>query len=216
MRYRGFNINCTPSDNDVLCEVFAGNDDLCENLLYEFTLYPKINISDDSKESVENAVIEYVNEYYDTIVERQDEDISNRNADLLGRAVCWIGEFQSGEELYNTLTENIGLTDDEIRELGFTSLAPYFDRDGYAQTIAEYLIDNGTEFTHTGNWHFDFSEINKTFGVSLPSDTEMLKAIVDELDRNIVADIDTTEDFDLDFYLKYCPNCEGEAITHSM
>ena len=33
----------------------------------------------------------------------------------------------------------------EIRDAGFLSLVPYFDKDGYAQTIAEYLIDYGTE-----------------------------------------------------------------------
>lgn len=161
MRYRGFNINCTPLDKDVY------------------------------------GVIKYVNEYYDTISERRDDDLSNRNATLLGRLVCWIGEFQSGEKLYDTLSSDIGLTDNEIRELGFRSLSPYFDREDYAQTIAEYMTDAGCAFTHSGNWHFDFSEINKAFGVSLPSDKEMLDAIVDAFDRNVVSDIDTTEDFDL-------------------
>lgn len=216
MRYRGFNINCTPLDKDVLCEVFAGND-AYENLLFEFMLYPGITISDDSKEAIENGVIKYVNEYYDTISERRDDDLSNRNATLLGRLVCWIGEFQSGEELYDTLSSDIGLTDNEIRELGFTSLSPYFDREDYAQTIAEYMTDAGCAFTHSGNWHFDFSEINKAFGVSLPSDKEMLDAIVDAFDRNVVSDIDTTEDFDLMLYLAYCPNAdEDETLTPQM
>lgn len=209
MRYRGFNINCTPYDEDILCEVFAGDDDACENLLYEFTLYPGATIPDSSKESIENGVVKFVNEYYEIISERRDDDISNRNATLLGRLVCWIGEFQSGEELYDTLSSDIGLTDDEIRELGFTSLSPYFDREGYAQTIAEYMTDTGCKLTHSGNWHFDFSEINKAFGVSLPSDKEMLDAIVDAFDKNIVSDIDTTEDFDLIFNLAYCPNADG-------
>ena len=60
---------------------------------------------------------------------------------MLGRAVCFLGEFQSGEELYDTLTDQIGLTDDEIREIGFKSLAPFFNRDYYAQTIAEYTVN---------------------------------------------------------------------------
>ena len=217
MRYRGFNINCTPLDKDVLCEVFAGNDDAYENLLFEFMLYPGTTIADDSKEAIENGVIKYVNEYYDTISERRDDDLSNRSATLLGRLVCWIGEFQSGEELYDTLSSDIGLTDDEIRELGFTSLSPYFDRKNYAQTIAEYMTDEGCEFTHSGNWHFDFSEINKAFGVSLPSDKEMLDAIVDAFDRKVVSDVDTTEDFDLMFYMAYCPNADGsEDLTPQM
>lgn len=93
---------------------------------------------------------------------------------MLGRAVCFLGEFQSGEELYDTLTDQIGLTDDEIREIGFKSLAPFFNRDYYAQTIAEYLIDEGTDKTHSGNYHFSFAEVNERFGTSLPGDKERL------------------------------------------
>lgn len=93
---------------------------------------------------------------------------------MLGRAVCFLGEFQSGEELYDTLTDQIGLTDDEIREIGFKSLAPFFNRDYYAQTIAEYLIDEGTDKTHSGNYHFSFAEVNERFGTSLPGDKEMI------------------------------------------
>lgn len=114
---------------------------------------------------------------------------------MLGRAVCFLGEFQSGEELYDTLTDQIGLTDDEIREIGFKSLAPFFNRDYYAQTIAEYLIDEGTDKTHSGNYHFSFAEVNERFGTSLPGDKEMLEKIVSALDSEIVADVDATEDF---------------------
>ena len=90
---------------------------------------------------------------------------------MLGRAVCFLGEFQSGEELYDTLTDQIGLTDDEIREIGF-------------------------------------AEVNERFGTSLPGDKEMLEKIVSALDSEIVADVDATEDFDLTFYLDYCPYAE--------
>lgn len=127
---------------------------------------------------------------------------------MLGRAVCFLGEFQSGEELYDTLTDQIGLTDDEIREIGVKSLAPFFNRDYYAQTIAEYLIDEGTDKTHSGNYHFSFAEVNERFGTSLPGDKEMLEKIVSALDSEIVADVDATEDFDLTFYLDYCPYAE--------
>lgn len=78
----------------------------------------------------------------------------------------------------------------------------------YAQTIAEYLIDEGTDKTHSGNYHFSFAEVNERFGTSLPSDREMLEKIVSSLDSEIVADVDTSEDFDLTFYLDYCPYAE--------
>lgn len=78
----------------------------------------------------------------------------------------------------------------------------------YAQTIAEYLIDEGTDKTHSGNYHFSFTEVNERFGTSLLSDREMLEKIVSSLDSEIVADVDTSEDFDLTFYLDYCPYAE--------
>lgn len=36
----------------------------------------------------------------------------------------------------------------------------------------------------------------------------MLEKIVSSLDSEIVADVDTSEDFDLTFYLDYCPYAE--------
>ena len=88
--------------------------------------------------------------------------------------ICFIGEFQAGEDLYNTLTDQLGMTDDEIRMIGFKSLVPFFDQNCYAQTIAEYMIDEGTELTSSGNYHFSFDEINERFGTNLPSDKAML------------------------------------------
>ena len=150
---------------------------------------------------------------FDELEEVLNFNKKSRLADMLGRAVCFLGEFQSGEELYDTLSDQIGLTDDEIREIGFKSLVPFFNRDYYAQTIAEYLIDEGTDKTHSGNYHFSFAEVNERFGTSLPGDKEMLDKIVSSLDSEIVADVDATEDFDLTFYLDYCPYAEdGEEL----
>ena len=104
------------------------------------------------------------------------------------------------------------MTDNEIREMGFTSLARYFDRDSYAQTIAEYIIDEGTADTMSGNIHIPFSEINERFGISLPSDTDMLNKIKDHLHNfsEIVSDLEVDEDFDLMFFTSYCPNYDDD------
>ena len=77
-----------------------------------------------------------------------------------------------------------------------------------AQTIAEYMTAEGTEMTRSGSYIFCFDEINQLFGTSLPDDANMVEQITDALDPNIVADADTTEGFDLVFYLDYCPNVE--------
>ncbi len=68
-----------------------------------------------------------------------NKDSNERYKDLCGRLVCWLGESEEGAELYATLHTAIGMTDDEICEIGFTSLAPYFTEhqdDDYDENIS--------------------------------------------------------------------------------
>ena len=231
MRYRGFIItSCFDSGierynretgKDELCkgyycQVYVGNDDMYDEQIDDFCLAAGHEIEDLSDAALNKGIREYVDGMHHELEEGLNFNKKSRLADMLGRAVCFLGEFQSGKELYDTLTDQIGLTDDEIREIGFKSLVPFFNRDYYAQTIAEYLIDEGTDKTHSGNYHFSFAEVNERFGTSLPGDKEMLDKIVSSLDSEIVADVDATEDFDLTFYLDYCPYTEDtEEIADS-
>ena len=91
----------------------------------------------------------------------------------MGRLVCCLGESESGAELYNTLSEVIGMTYEEIREVGFQSLAPFFDREQYAQTIADWLIEDGTESTISGRWIVPYGNIGNRFGVNLQTDADL-------------------------------------------
>ena len=223
MRYRGFIITSqfkrwTEERTDgaaeecsgFCCQVYNGSDDLYENMLDEFKLEVSRDIENMSDEELNRGIIGYIDEHYERLNEAVSDAISNRNADLLGRLICYIGENEYGRTLYNTLSDKIGMTDDEIQQAGFTSLAPYFDKEAYAQTIAEYLIDEGTASTYSGNYCFDYTEINERFGVALPVDDELLDMIVDSLDKDIVADVVTGKDMDIMFYTKYCPNVEDE------
>lgn len=54
---------------------------------------------------------------------------SDRWKNLLGKAVCYIGESEAREELYDTLHNEIGMTDEEIKKIGFTSLSEYFGQE---------------------------------------------------------------------------------------
>ena len=77
------------------------------------------------------------------------------------------------------------------------------------EAIANFLIAEGTSKTLSGNYHISFDEVNERFGTSLPDDEELLEAIVMFcIDSETIAEMDTTEDFDLMFYLDYCPNAE--------
>ena len=59
----------------------------------------------------------------------QDKEISDRWKKLFEKAVCYIGEYESGENLYDSLRNEIGATDAEIKEIGFTSLSEYFGQE---------------------------------------------------------------------------------------
>ena len=50
----------------------------------------------------------------------------NRLAQILDRALDWIGNIESGGELYNTLVEQLHMSDEEISAAGFDSLSDYF------------------------------------------------------------------------------------------
>lgn len=227
MRYRGFLITAcfdggierynSETDKDEFCmgyycQVYAGNDDMYAEQIDDFCLAAGHEIEDLSDAALSKGIRAYMDSMLHELEKGMIFNKKSRLEDMLGRAVRFIGMFQSDKELYNTLADQIGLTDDEIREIGFKSLAPFFNRDYYAQTIAEHLIDEGTDKTHSGNYHFSFTDINERFGTALPSDGEMLMKIVSALDTEIVSDVDTTEDFDLMFYLDYCPYAEDDEI----
>lgn len=47
--------------------------------------------------------------------------------DLLGKSLCYIGESESREELYDTFHNTLGMSDAEISFMGFDSLSVFFD-----------------------------------------------------------------------------------------
>lgn len=224
MRYRGFEITSTADygitridkvtgENETCkgyyCEIYSVDDDNYANLFDSFCLAQGHEIPDCSYSSLVEGIARYVDGYYNELEEAKSDAQSNRNHELLGRALCWLDENECGPKLYLTLSEVLGMKDEEINAMGFSSLVPYFDRDDYAQTIANYLIDEGTEDTMSGNLHIPFSEINEKFGVTLPDDDDLLDRIKYCIgESEAVADIETNEDFDLMFHTVFCPNIE--------
>lgn len=208
MRYRGFIIEASADEDVAVCNIFTAEDKDRQFPLDEIFL----TIGEDIEELSDQAVLPHAIEHIDKdildLLQLREEARNSLLYHRLGRAACFIGEFQSGKELYDTLKVQIGLSDDDISKIGFKSLAPFFDKSSYSQTIAEYMIDEGTERTESGNYHFSFAEINERFVTSLPGDEEMLEKIVSSLDSGIVADVDTAEGFDLTFYSDYCPYAE--------
>lgn len=223
MKYRGFNIKSKISYETLIgenkydiCEVDIFKDlhgKECE-LLDQFEIYRKKGNPNSANEYFNKKIVEYINANFVDLHQTSTYYEYARKAELLGNAMSWISENHSGAELYNTFSQVIGLADDEIAELGFTSLTEFFDRDRYAKTIADYLIDEGTENTTSGNLHFSFDEINRKFGVSLPQDADMLDKIAYNLmdgdNSLIVSDVITDSDIDIMFYTLFCPNAADE------
>ena len=75
--------------------------------------------------------------------------------------------------------------------------------------IAKYMVDRGTQSTMSGNFHFEFSEIEDIFHLTM--DRDMVETIRDALyDYEEVQEVDTYEDFDIMFFLGYCGLDEDE------
>lgn len=83
--------------------------------------------------------------------------------------------------------------------------------------IVNWMIEEGTTETTTGNWHIGFSEIERIFNVSKEWCLNHHEDIKDELDsRNeliseVWEDIENDEilGFDMNFGLEYCKNWDG-------
>jgi hypothetical protein len=54
----------------------------------------------------------------------------DRANQLLDKALDWIGTTESGGELYNTLGEQLHMSDEEISAAGFDTLSEYFEDTG--------------------------------------------------------------------------------------
>ncbi|MCL2697534.1 MAG: DUF6329 domain-containing protein [Oscillospiraceae bacterium] len=60
---------------------------------------------------------------------------TERTKQLLDKALGWLGQTSSGSDLYETLKDTIGMTDEEIAFAGFNSLEKYFNEPEEDQSI---------------------------------------------------------------------------------
>lgn len=69
------------------------------------------------KEYMEKQMVEKYQMDYDRLI------------NLFGKSLCYIGESENGEELYDTLHNEFGMSNDEISVMGFSSLSEFFEMD---------------------------------------------------------------------------------------
>ena len=234
MRYRGFELTATPTRGTervqtrssgkelckgFFCEVYDPRDMEQVNMLDFFSLAEGYDIPDSSLESLDTGMRRYVDEHYAELVAAKLDVDRERNDLLIGRFITWLGEYERGADLYNTLKEQIGMDDDEIRAAGFTSLVPFFDQELYAQTIAEHIIDLGSENTTTGSWEVGFAYLNDRYGVDLPNDQRLMDLIGSHLGSHpdLVEGYACDEvQYNVRFRIACCPYADEEEETNNL
>lgn len=235
MRYRGFELSATPTRGTERVQTQASGKELCKgffcevydprdvdhaNMLDFFSLAEGFDIPDSSLESLNTGMRRYVDNHFAELVAAKLDVDRERKDLLIGRFITWLGETERGEELYTTLKEQIGMEDDEIRAAGFTSLVPYFDQEQYAQTIAEHIIDLGSENTTTGSWQFGFTYLSDRYGVDLPNDQHLMELICGHLEGShpdLVDSLDWDDmQFDVQFKSACCPYVDEDEKVNDM
>ena len=80
-----------------------------------------------------------------------------------------------------------------------------------AAEAAEFMVNEGRKQTTSGNYHFEFDEIEDMVGAVV--DEKFKKRVYEYVFGTAgycVAELDMSEDFDFVFYTAYCPNAEEE------
>lgn len=226
MRYRGFLIttcedsgierSCANQKGTEICEgyfcqIYSGQDNSYGTALDHFCLAIGHEILDGSQEALEQGVIDYVDNAYENLKETQAELLCQQRSQHWKALTQWLDQNGNHGQLYAALSEQLHMEDDEIFALGFPSLVPYFQKEDYAHTIVDALIETGTEKTTTGHWEVPFTDINRQYAVNLPEDKELLEAISRQLydGSDCIADFElTSTGIRLDFYYKLCPHYE--------
>ena len=235
MRYRGFELTATPTRGTERVQTQASGKELCKgffcevydprdmdhvNMLDFFSLAEGYDIPDSSLESMNTGMRRYVDEHFTELVAAKLDVDRERKDLLIGRFITWLGEYECGADLYNTLSEQIGMDDDEIRAAGFTSLAPYFDQELYAQIIADHIIDLGSENTTTGSWEVGFAYLNDRYGVDLPNDQRLMDLIGGHLESlpDLIESYDCDEvQYNVRYLSACCPYVdEDEEVNNTI
>ena len=155
-----------------------------------------------------------------------------RKETLLYQALGYISQVESGFGLYDCLHNCVGMTNAEIEEAGY-ELSEYYQQDTPEHLAAasnqryvsleeldrqvrkavEFIVQDGTANTTSGNWILGFDELEKQSGLCVAGKPFFQQLIGNMLcERPEVADLSIEENgFDVTYYLDFCPNCQQES-----
>ena len=155
-----------------------------------------------------------------------------REESLFYQALGYISQVESGFGLYDCLHNGVGMTNAEIEEAGY-ELEEYYQKDTpehlaaasnqrylsleelerQARKAVEFIIQDGTENTLSGNWILSFVELEQQSGLCVEGKPFFQQLIGNMLcERPEVADLSIDENgFDVTYYLDFCRNFEQET-----
>lgn len=119
------------------CEVYAESDTELTNCLNDFNMMIAFEFKEATVSEIENGIMNMINEdsvYLELCVKQKQFD---RQSEILNKALDYIGELQRGSELYSTLREQLGMSNEEIVNYGFRALDRFFDQDEELETENE-------------------------------------------------------------------------------
>lgn len=114
---------------DYMCEVYDRTDSEFERCLAKFNIMKGFEFKENTAQNVEGAITRITDESEQYIeLSRTKYELQRKN-EILSNAFGYLSEIQSGEELYNTLRNRLGMTDEEILQNDFDYLTEYFENE---------------------------------------------------------------------------------------
>lgn len=100
---------------------------------------------------------------------------------------------------------------------GRTFTPRFFLTDAYADPaaviLADYLVQEGCDATHSGSWEFDLKDYDKMYHLNLVNDTPRRKTLLYHMGSDPrVAEVYMVDDtrLTITYYVGYCQNYEEE------
>ena len=125
-RYSGYVIKTTPDYKEALekgeeieelvCEVYSESDTKFEKCLNEFNMMQCFEYTENTVNEIENGIINIIDSDSSYLELKVKEDKFNRQSELFYRAVEFIKESISGDDVENALKLCLGMTEEEIKE----------------------------------------------------------------------------------------------------
>lgn len=113
--------------DELWCEVYDERDTEFKHKLGDFNMTQGFEYDEESVESIEKGIKKMVESDWSSYQLEILQPVYERKTEILDKALDYFSEIQKGGELYITLSHQLGMTNEEIKEYGFNTLEAYFE-----------------------------------------------------------------------------------------